>query len=159
MLFISTFPGPMYAKPRLVAIIFLFEFEVLSSSAIYQNVISERRRPGFRDCVILVAGAAADADRAYYLAVFLKRDTARENHDLSVIRGVDAKELAARLRMMCEIFSRDIECRRRIGLLLRDIDAADPRAVHAYVGDDISSLVRHRNVHRLADLSRLLFGR
>jgi hypothetical protein len=46
------------------------------------------------DGLILIAAAAADADCAYYLALPFQRDSASEDHDLAVIRGMNTEELA-----------------------------------------------------------------
>ena len=57
----------------------------------------ERGCAGFGDRVVLVARATAYADGSNYLAAALQRDTAGEDHDLAVIRGMDAEELPTRL--------------------------------------------------------------
>jgi len=108
--------------------------------------------------MILIAGPAADSDCADNFPIFLQRNTARENHDTPIVGGVDSEKLIARLAVRREIFCRDIERPRRICLLLGNIDTANPRTVHAYVRNEISAFVGHRNIHRLADFSRLLFG-
>ena len=59
--------------------------------------LSERRGAGFRHRVVLVARPAADADGADDFAVALQRNAAGEDHDASVVGGVNAEELAARL--------------------------------------------------------------
>ena len=59
--------------------------------------------------MILIAGAAADADGAHNLAVPLERDAAGKNHDLPVVGGVDAEKLSTRLRVRGQILSLDIE--------------------------------------------------
>jgi hypothetical protein len=45
----------------------------------------ERGGTGRSDCLILVAGATADANRPYYLAIPIQRYAASKNHDLAVI--------------------------------------------------------------------------
>ena len=60
--------------------------------------------------MILGAGPTADTNRADYLAVLLQWNAARENHDLQVIRYVDAKELVARLRMFRQVLRCYVEC-------------------------------------------------
>src|ERR1700722_7571718 len=112
MLCISTFPGPIYAKPRLLAIIF-FLF-----SNVELKCISERGGAGFSHCMILVAGSTAAADRAYFLAILLQRNAAREDHDFPIVGSVDSKELVPGLRMGRKIFGGNIERPRRVGLLL-----------------------------------------
>src|ERR1019366_805457 len=109
--------------------------------------------------MVLLARAAADADGAYNFAVALQRDTAREDHNLAVVRGMDAEKLSARLRVRRQVFGRDVEGARGVGLLLRNIDAADPGAVHADVGHEVAALIGHRDVHGLPHFSSLLLGR
>src|SRR6476660_6151627 len=53
--------------------------------------------------------------------------------------------------MLCQIYGFDIECARRVSLLHRDIDADDPGVIHANVGDYVSALVSHRDIHWLAN--------
>ncbi len=76
--------------------------------------------------MILLAGSAAHANRSYHLAVLLQRDAAREYHNLSVVRRVNAEELTTRLGMSCEVFCLNVESARRVGFLLGNIDTADP---------------------------------
>ena len=42
------------------------------------------------------------------------------------------------------------------GLLDRDVDAAEPRVVHAHVGDEVAAGVGDGDVHGLTDLGGLL---
>ena len=68
---------------------------------------------------------------------------------------MDAEELAARLGVFRKILGADVEGARREGLLDRDIDAADPCLVHAYVGDEITAAIGDRDIHRLPQFLRL----
>jgi len=43
---------------------------------------------------------------------------------------MNAEELASRLRMLCQFISFQCQCARRVSLLHRDINAANPRVVH-----------------------------
>jgi hypothetical protein len=45
----------------------------------------ERGGTGRGDGMILIAGTTADANRPYYLAIQLERDTAGKNHDFAVV--------------------------------------------------------------------------
>jgi len=63
---------------------------------------------------------------------------------------MDAEELPAGLRMRGQVFG-DVEGPRRVRLLDRNIDAPDPRIVHADVRDEIAAGVSDRDVHGLAD--------
>jgi hypothetical protein len=47
--------------------------------------------------VVLITGAAADADGSDHFAFALERNASREDHNFSVIRGVDSEKLSARL--------------------------------------------------------------
>src|SRR6266545_1639371 len=80
--------------------------------------------------VVLLSRSAADADRAHDFAVTLQWDAAGENHYFAVIGRMDSKELPARLRMGRKILGCDIESAGGVGLLLCDVDTANPRAVH-----------------------------
>src|SRR6202047_4547747 len=62
----STFLGPTYTTPRLLAI----------SVCSYENL--ECFGAGFRDGVILLSGAAADAHTAHHFSAAFQRDTAGE---------------------------------------------------------------------------------
>jgi len=57
-----------------------------------------------------------------------------------------------------QIFGGNIKSARRIRLFLRDIDTADPRAVHPDMRDDISTSIRDGDVHRLSNLLCLLLS-
>src|ERR1700677_494754 len=91
----------------------------------------EGRCAGFCDGVVLIARAAAYTDGSYYFSVFLERAAAGEDHHLAVVGGVDAEELAAGLRVRREIFGGDVEGAGGPGLLLGDVDGADPGVGHA----------------------------
>ena len=77
----------------------------------------ERSCTSFCDRVVLIARTTAHADGANHLAIFLQRDAAGKDHDLAIIRGMDAEELPARLRVGGEIFGGDVESPRGVGLL------------------------------------------
>src|SRR5699024_215080 len=102
---------------------------------------------------------AANADRADEFAVFVERVATAEDHHSVVVRVLDAIERLARLGRLAEVFGRHLVTRRRVGLVARDIDRAEPRPVHSAVDDEGSLLVRHGNDHRVVDLVRTGFGR
>lgn len=108
--------------------------------------------------MVLLAGTTADSDRAHNLAVFLEWNAAGKNHDLAIVGGMNPKKLAAGLGMRRQIFRRYVESTRGIGFLNRDVDTPEPCTVHPYVRNQISTCVRHRDVHRLANLFRFLFS-
>src|SRR4051794_1504991 len=70
---------------------------------------------------------------------------------------MDAKELAARLRVGREILRGDVERSGGKRLVDRNVDAAEPGAVHPNVRDEIAAAISHSDVHGLADLRSLLF--
>src|SRR5690554_8107343 len=107
--------------------------------------------------MVLFSGSAAYTDGAYYLPVFFQRNPSGENHDLSVVGSMEPKKLTSGLRMLRQIFSRDIKGTGGISFFNRDVNAAYPSPVHSHMGDKVSAGVRHRNVHRLADFFRFLF--
>ena len=59
-------------------------------------------RRGLGDGLILLAAAAADADRANDLAIDRQLHAAGENHDPVVVRRIDAEELVARLAVLVQ---------------------------------------------------------
>src|SRR5580658_7364663 len=132
MLCTSTFPGPMYAKPLLLAIL---------SFCPRLNLFSrlESCSAGFRHCVVLIAGPAADSNCTHDLPVLLKGNAACENHDTPIVGRVNPEKLTARLAVRREILCGNIERTRRVSLLLRNINAADPSPVHTDVGHKISA--------------------
>ncbi len=71
--------------------------------------VLERSSTRFGDCVVLVAGAAADADCAYDFSILLQGDAPGEDHDLAVIARVDAEELVAGLGMGGEVFGGNVK--------------------------------------------------
>ena len=84
------------------------------------------------------------------------RDAACEDHHPAVVRYVDAEELVARLAVAAKLQRRDIECLRGEGLVDGDVDAAKPRPIHAHESREIGAGIDDRDIHRLADLLRLL---
>jgi hypothetical protein len=96
----------------------------LVTSSLYSNSKNalERGCTGFGDGVVLIARAAAHADGTHNLAATLQWDAAGEDHDLAVVRGMDAEKLPARLRVGGEIFGGDVESPRGVGLLDGDVN-------------------------------------
>src|SRR5271166_4337668 len=84
----STFPGPTYTTPRLLAI------NVRS----FKNL--ECFRSSFRYSTILLSGTAAHSHAAYYLSTARQRNAAGEHHYAPMIGHMDSEELPARLRML-----------------------------------------------------------
>jgi hypothetical protein len=72
---------------------------------------------------------------------------------------VNPEKLSAGLGMRSQILRGNVKGARRVGLLHGNIDAPDPRAVHAHVRDDVAAFIRNRDVHRLANFLRFLFRR
>src|SRR6202790_5047659 len=112
----STFPGPTYTTPRLLAI------NVCS----FKNL--ECFGASFRCGVILFSGTAAHSHGAYHFSAARQRNAAGEHHHAPMIGHMDSEELPTRLRMLREILRRNIEGTGSVGLVNRDVDAADPSA-------------------------------
>src|SRR5216684_5755766 len=114
----STFPGPTYTTPRLLAI----------------NVPSTKNLEcfgaSFRHRVILLSGTAANAHTAYHFPPAFQRDAAGEYHHAPMVGHLDSEELTARLRILREILRRNIEGTGSVGLVKRDVDAPNPGAIH-----------------------------
>jgi len=70
---------------------------------------------------------------------------------------MNTKELAATLRMRRQILRGNVKSPRSVSLLDRNIDAADPRPIHAHMRDQVSSRIGHSNIHWLPNLRRLFF--
>src|ERR1700690_1657332 len=77
----STFPGPTYTTPRLLAI----------------NVLSNKNLEcfgaSFRYGVILLSGTAAHAHATYHFSAAFQWDAAGEHHHAPMIGHMDSKEL------------------------------------------------------------------
>src|SRR5262245_27206129 len=112
---------------------------------------------GLGDCVVLFTRSAAHPDGSNYHSILLQWNAAGKDHHPAIIGSMNSEELAARLAVRRQIFRRDIESARGPCFLDRNIDAADPGSVHPNVSHQISTGIGHRDIHRLADLSGLLF--
>jgi hypothetical protein len=117
----------------------------------------EGRSTGAGNSLVLTAAAAADTNGADDRSAAPQWNAAGEDHHAPVIGSVDAKELLARLAVFGELCSLDIESARRERFVDRDIDAADPGAIHSYMTHEISTSIDNGNVHRLADFARFGF--
>src|SRR5438552_6915012 len=105
----------------------IVEGETISSPQVFEvfrrSGRSESGRAGFGHGMVLVARTATHADGANYFSIALKRYPTGKNHDLAVVRGVDAKKLPAGLRVRSQVFGGDIKRPGGISLFHRDIDA------------------------------------
>src|ERR1039458_2069202 len=90
----------------------------------------ERGCAGLRDCMVLISRTAAYANRAHDLPNLFQRNPARKDHDFAVIRCMNAEKLAAGLRVLCQVLGCDVERARSVSFFDRNIDAAEPCAVH-----------------------------
>src|ERR1700681_1235486 len=90
----STFPGPTYTTPRLLAI----------NACSFKNL--ECFRASFRHGVILLSGTAAHAPAAHHFSAARQGDAAGEHHHAPMVGRVNSEELPARLRMLREILRR-----------------------------------------------------
>jgi hypothetical protein len=108
--------------------------------------------------LILLSHTATDPDGPDHLIAAFQRNAARENHDTAVIRNMNAEELVSGLAVLGQIFGRDIERARGPRLVDRDIDAPDPRLIHANVRDKIAAGIDYGDVHGLADFFGLFLG-
>jgi len=63
-----------------------------------------------------------------------------------------------RLAVLGEVLGRDVKRPRGVRLLDRDVDRADPRVVHADVGDEVAAGVGDGDVHGLTDGSGFLLS-
>src|SRR5579863_5467208 len=118
----------------------------------------ETRRSRLRHRMVLLARSSTYADRTHHLAIALQRYATGKDHDFPIVRGVNSEKLSSRLRMSSQVFGRDVESPRGIGLLDRDIDAPQPRSIHTHVRNQVAALIRNCNVHGLADFFGLLFS-
>src|SRR5664280_2638752 len=101
---------------------------------------SERRSSSFGDGVVLLARATAHADGAHNFSIAFQGNAPGEDHDFAIVGDMNAEKLSARLRMCGQVPGGDIEGTRGVGLLHGNIDAADPRAIHANVRHDVCLL-------------------
>src|SRR5258706_6158212 len=114
----STFPGPTYTTPRLLAInVRSFKnLECFGSSFRYSG-------PGSRELPLTPTPLTSFPPVG-------QRNATGEHHHAPMVGHMGCKELTARLRILREILRRNIKCTGIAGLVIRDVDAADPGAVH-----------------------------
>ena len=86
------------------------------------------------------------------------RDAAWEG-DEPVIRMLDAVERAAGLRELADLSGHHAKGHRRLRLLLRDVDGADPGVVHPVEGLQVRARVDNRDAHLRAEFHGLGAGR
>ena len=108
--------------------------------------------------MVLFARASADADGADDFARALERDAAGEDHDFTIVGGVDAEELVAGLAVFGKVFGGDIEGAGGPGFFDGDVDAAEPCSVHADVSDEVAAFVGYGDVHGLSDFGGFAFA-
>src|SRR5580658_1914858 len=118
--------------------------------------LSEGRGAGFGHRLVLLTRTAAHANRTDDFSGTPERHAACKDHDAPVVGSVDAKEVAAGLREGRQIAGGNIKGPGGEGFLDRNVDTAEPRAVHAHVGDEIPAAIRDGDVHWLANRGRLL---
>src|SRR5271156_5076361 len=121
--------------------------------------LTEGRGAGFGYRLVLLARTAADANRANDFSGTLERDAACKDHDAPVVGSVDAIEVAAGLREGRQIAGGNIKGTGGEGFLDRNVDTAEPCAVHAHVSDEISAAIRDGDIHWLAHCGRFLLRR
>src|SRR5271168_2752547 len=109
-----------------------FRFSIRTERLAQPTTLSRGGDDCLRHRLVLLATAAADADSAHDLAVQLDRDATRENHHPVVVRYVDAEELVPWLAVAAKLPRRDIKSLGREGLVDGDVDAAEPRPIHAH---------------------------
>src|SRR3954470_6724538 len=91
----------------------------------------DRARPRFGAGLVVFDRRARHADRADdYVVLRLDRHAAGEG-DQAAVADLDHVERLARLAELADLAGRHVEVAGRPRLLLRDVDAAEPRAVHA----------------------------
>src|SRR6185437_9974697 len=132
--------------------------ELLSRKTTRDSLLISRGA-SFGNGVVLLTRSTAHSHRANNLTIALQRNATSKDHDLAIVRCMDAEKLSARLAMGCEVFRTDIERPRCVSLLDRDIDASQPCAIHANMSDQVAARVRDRDVHRLTDFFGFVFCR
>lgn len=121
--------------------------------------VADRAGACERHRVIVLHRRAADADGARHFAIRIDdRDAAGEG-DEALVRVLDAVERAAGLRQGADLAGLHAEEDGGLGLLLRDVDRADPGAVHAVEGLEVAARIDNRDAHLGAEFDRLGAGR
>ena len=91
-------------------------------------------------------------------SIFIRLLNATAESDEAPVRMLDAVEGLARLAERADVLRVHIEVPRGAGLLLRDVDRANPRAVHAEESLEVRARVNDANVHGAVDLRGLLLA-
>src|SRR4029079_10698997 len=152
MVWTSTLPGPMYATPRFSGMTVLPPESERSCGRVE---LLDGFRAGGGHGVVGLDRRAREADRDGDRVAVLDRDAARER-DQPAVGVLDVVEGAARLGEAADVSGVHVEPARSPRLLLRDVDAAEPRAVHARERLEVGARVDDGDVHRRADLLGLL---
>src|SRR5687768_5376929 len=92
---------------------------------------NEGHRPGLGDFVVLVGRSAADPDRTDDLAVCLQGDAPGKDNDPAPVRLRDTEQRLLGLAHGRQLLGRDVEGAGGPRLVLCDLNAAQPGAVHA----------------------------
>ena len=108
--------------------------------------------------MVLIATPAGDTYGTYVFFAFFYWDSTCENHNLAVVRRVNAKKLPSRLAMLSDISRCDSERSRCPRFFDRDIYAPDPCSIHPDMCYQIATRIRDGDVHRLSDLDRFSLG-
>lgn len=103
---------------------------------------------GYR--MILLTGAAGNANGPHNFGIALYWDATAKDHDLAVVRGVDTEELVAGLRVLAKGLGLDVERSGGPGFLGRDIDRTHPGVGHALEGQEVSAGTDDGDAHGLA---------
>ena len=111
------------------------------------------------DLHVLVRHSAARPDCADDVSIHFERNPTAEYHQSLVVGGLKTVERAIGLGRLFEFVGRHLQTGGRVGLVLRDGDAWQPRAVHPVLGDEVPLGVDDRDDRRDLDFVGLLLGR
>src|SRR5262245_6401490 len=122
------------------------------------QVLLERLGACLGHSMVLLARAATHAYGANHLALPFEWNAARKDHDPSIVGRMNPEKLSAGLRVCRQILRGNVEGARRKSLFDGNINATNPRPIHAHVSDQVASRVGDRDVHGLANFLGLLLS-
>src|SRR5580704_3003194 len=110
------------------------------------------------DLYVLLHTAAARPDSPDYSACAFDRNSSAKDYDPRVVGRIEPEALLPALRKVRQVIGRHVKCSCGPGLVDRNIDAAEPCAVHTHVRYESAAGVSHGDVVRDSQFNRFAFA-